>query len=342
VQFAVKGALASLICYVLFVGFDYPGIYTSVVTCFVVSLSTIGSSNQKGLLRFGGAAVGGVMGLFALVYAFPNIDSLGGFWLVFATGTAVAAWINFGSPRISYGGYQTGLAFYKATLQTLGAAMSATVVRDRLIGVAFGLIVFGIVEHVLWPVRAADRMHARLADVLRSLAALARVASRSPGDVDARRQLISQEVTDVQGFIESSKFEAGTAAADAQTVQRLTADAQTVFLVLLAIARQGAAVARPPDAMQAAMSRLDHDVAMILDGVADRIRRGGAAPVIDVDSSGPALEQWFGPDADAPRAAIPAGSLRLYRELAAAVNRVADDSRAVDAVGPCQANALGG
>jgi len=58
VQFAVKGALAALICYVLFIGFDYPGIYTSVVTCFVVSLSTIGSSNQKGLLRFGGAALG--------------------------------------------------------------------------------------------------------------------------------------------------------------------------------------------------------------------------------------------------------------------------------------------
>src|SRR5262245_14396365 len=103
VQFAVKGALAALICYILFIGFDYPGIYTSVITCFVVSLSTIGSSNQKGLLRFGGAAVGGVMGLIALVYAFPNVDGLGGFWLVFATGTAVAAWINFGSPRISYG-----------------------------------------------------------------------------------------------------------------------------------------------------------------------------------------------------------------------------------------------
>jgi multidrug resistance protein MdtO len=332
VQFAVKGALAALICYVLFIGFDYPGIYTSVVTCFVVSLSTIGSSNQKGLLRFGGAALGGVMGLLALMYAFPNVDGLGGFWLVFATGTAVAAWINFGSPRISYGGYQTGLAFYKATLQTLGPAISGTVVRDRLIGVAFGLIVFGIVEHVLWPVRAADRMHARLADVLRSLAAFARVASRSPGDVDARRRLISQEVTDVQGFIESSKFEAGAAATDAQTVERLTADAQTVFLVLLAIARQGAAVARPPDAMQAAMSRVDHDVAVILDGIADRIRRGGAAPVIDVDGSGPALEQSVGADADAPRATIPAGSLPLYRELAAAVNRVAGDSRSVDAV----------
>src|SRR5262249_59850136 len=103
--------------------------------------------------------------------------------LVLAAGAAVAAWINFGSPRTSYGGYQTGLAFYKATLQSVGPAVSATVVRDRLIGVAFGLIVFGIVEHVLWPVRAADRMHARLADVFRSLATFARAASQPPGDV---------------------------------------------------------------------------------------------------------------------------------------------------------------
>ena len=97
---------------------------------------------------------------------FPNVDGLDGFWLVFATGTAVAAWIKLGSPRISYGGYQTGLAFYKATLQNLGPAVSATVVRDRLIGVAFGLIVFGVVEHVLWPIRAADRMHEGLAERL--------------------------------------------------------------------------------------------------------------------------------------------------------------------------------
>ena len=176
------------ICYVLFIGFDYPGIYTSVITCFVVSVSTIGASNQKGILRFGGAAVGGLMGLIALVYLFPNVETIGGFWLVFGAGTAVAAWVNFGTPRIFYGGYQTGLAFYKAILQDFGPALSATVVRDRLIGVFFGLIVFGIVEHVLWPVSARDALRARLAEMLRLLADLAvarreRAALRRPGDV---------------------------------------------------------------------------------------------------------------------------------------------------------------
>jgi len=328
VHFAVKGTLAAFICYVLFIGFDYPGIYTSVITCFVVSLSTIGSSNQKGLLRFGGAAVGGGMGLVALVYAFPRVDGLGGFWLVFAIGTAVAAWINFGSPRISYGGYQTGVAFYKATLQNLGPAVSATVVRDRLIGVALGLIVFGLLEHVLWPVRAADRMHARLADVFRSLAAFARVASRPPDDVDARRQLISQQVTDVQGLIESSKFEPGVGAADAQTVERLTGDAQTVFLVLLAIARNAESAAVRPDAVRAATSRVDEDVATILEGLANRVRPGGAPPAIDVDGPLAALEPSIGIPVDATGEDVTyAGALALYRELAVGVNRVASSDR---------------
>ena len=324
VQFAVKGALASLICYLLFIGFDYPGIYTSVITCFVVSLSTIGSSNQKGLLRFGGAAVGGVMGLFALIYAFPNIDGLGGFWLVFATGTAVAAWTNFGSPRISYGGYQTGLAFYKATLQTVGPAMSATVVRDRLIGVAFGLIVFGIVEHLLWPVRAAERMRARLADVLRSLAAFARVASTAPADVDARRQLIGQQVADVQGFIESSKFEVEAHGADAQAVQRLTADAQAVFVVLLAIARNAASSSGGPDAVRAGSSRVGEDAGVVLEVVADRIGHGAVAAVNEVRGSLAAFEQSMAAHVDATgQRAIGASALDLYRELAVAVHRLA-------------------
>jgi multidrug resistance protein MdtO len=325
-HFAVKGTLAALVCYILLIGFDYPGIYTSVITCFVVSLSTIGSSNQKGLLRFGGAALGGVMGLLALMYAFPNLQGLGGFWLVFATGTAVAAWINFGSPRISYGGYQTGLAFYKATLQELGPAVSATVVRDRLIGVAFGLVVFDVVEHLLWPVRAADRMHVRLADVFRTLAAFARVASRRPdeaSDVTARRQLISQQLLDVQGLIESSKFEAGTGAADTQAVQRLTGDAQTVFVSLLAIARAAEFPGAGPDAMQAIAREVDERVAAILDGVAAQVYHHGAARPIADRGSLAAVSQSITAAIDATNQDARYTEARaLYRALAVAVSQL--------------------
>jgi multidrug resistance protein MdtO len=321
VQFAVKGAVACLICYILFVGLDYPGIYTSVITCFVVSLSTIGSSNQKGLLRFAGAALGGLMGLAALVYAFPNVDGLGGFWLVFGAGTAVAAWINFGTPRVSYGGYQTGLAFYKAVFQGFGPAVSATVLRDRLIGIAFGLIVFGLLEHVLWPVRAADRMRERLADVLRSLAGLALACAKPGGlrssEVDARRRLISQQVADVQGFIESSKFESD--AGGAMAIQRLIGDAQSVFLVLLAIARHEGAL---PQTAHEATLRLPMDAGAALEALAEHLRRGSEIPPIDFDGTLAAVERDFTTHGFLADEAY-RGRLGLYRELVVAVNRLA-------------------
>jgi multidrug resistance protein MdtO len=322
VQFAVRGTAACLICYILFIGFDYPGIYTSLITCFVVSLSTIGSSNQKGLLRFGGAALGGFMGLVALVYAFPNVDGLGGFWLVFGAGTAVAAWINFGSPRLSYGGYQTGLAFYKAVFQGFGPAASATVLRDRLIGIALGLIVFRLLEHVLWPVRATDRMRERLADVLHSLAGLALACAKPgglrSGEVDAQRRLISEQVGDVQGFIESSKFE--TDAGNAMAVQQLTGEAQSVFLVLLAIARHGDAL---PQAAHETALRVPMDAAAALEALAEHLRRGGPRPAFDLDGVLATVEHDIahGPSEDEARRE----RLVLYRELVVAVKRLAPD-----------------
>jgi multidrug resistance protein MdtO len=329
VRFALKGTLAGLICYVLFVGFDYPGIYTSVITCFVVSLSTIGASNQKGILRFGGAAIGGGMGLVALMYLLPHVESLGGFWLVFGAGTAVAAWVNFGTPRISYGGYQIGLAFYKAVLQGFGTAVSATVVRDRLIGVFFGLVVFGLIEHVLWPERARDALRARLVEALRLLADLARARSnRQPSvettaTVDAWRQRISQKMEDVQTLIESCKFEPGSLDLDA--LQRRTGDAQVVFVLLLALARH-APMSGLPRVAQARAFELDVAIATALDALATRAA-GGVEPVArDLGGALDALERAIHASPDTPGHAIStlrfAGALALYRSLVARIARL--------------------
>jgi multidrug resistance protein MdtO len=329
VRFALKGTLAGLICYVLFIGFDYPGIYTSVITCFVVSLSTIGASNQKGILRFGGAAVGGAMGLIALVYLFPHVETLGGFWLVFGAGTAVAAWVNFGTPRISYGGYQTGLAFYKAVLQGFGTAVSATVVRDRLIGVFFGLVVFGVVEHLLWPVRAHDALRARLAEALRLLADLARTRTNRQGSVetaatvDAWRRRISQKIEDVQTLIESCKFEPGTLDLDA--LQRRTGDAQVVFVLLLALARH-APTSGLSRVAQARAFELDVAIATVLEALATRAVSDVQAAVPNLVGALDALERAIHGSPDAPGHAIStlrfAGALALYRSLVAGVARL--------------------
>ncbi len=330
VRFAIKGALAALICYVVFVGFDYPGIYTSVITCFVVSLSTIGASNQKGILRFGGAAVGGGMAMIALMYLFPNVETIGGFWLIFGAGTAVAAWVNFGTPRISYGGYQIGLAFYKAVFQGFGPVISSTVIRDRLVGVFFGLTVFGIVEHVLWPVRAADALRKGLAEVLHLLAELARMGTSSArtteagSEVDSWRRRISQKVEKVQELIESSKFELGVL--NLGDIQKLTGDAQIVFILLLSLARERHDVTLP-NVVRAAAVELDNALAAVLSAAAERIQ-GRVAPLpVDVDEAMDMVERSISAHVEMGRDADEAyrERLALYRELAVAVKRLAPD-----------------
>jgi multidrug resistance protein MdtO len=327
VRFAIKGTVAAFICYVVFIGFDYPGIYTSVITCFVVALSTIGASNQKGILRFGGAAVGGLMGLIALVYLFPNIETIGGFWLVFGAGTSIAAWVNFGTPRISYGGYQIGLAFYKAILQDFGPATSATVVRDRLIGVFFGLIVFGIVENLLWPVRAQDALRARLAEVLRLLAELARsgTSDKPPAviadEVDSWRRRISQKIEDIQSLIESSKFESGDLQVDA--IQKCTGDGQLIFVLLLSLAGQFRDIAQSKVVMTAPVE-VDRTIAAALEVLAMGAGSGSEPAVLQLDNALKAFEQSItGTDAlDAETAAHLRARLALYRALVAAIKRL--------------------
>jgi hypothetical protein len=57
----------------------------------------------------------------------------------------------------------------------------------------------------------------------------------------------------------------------------LTGDVQSVLLVLLAIARDEESAATRPDAVRAAIHRVDAEVAAILEGMADHIRQGETA-----------------------------------------------------------------
>jgi multidrug resistance protein MdtO len=330
VRFAIRGGLACLICDFLFVAFDYPGIYTSVITAFVVSLSTVGASTQKGILRFSGAAVGGAMGILALMYILPHVDTLGGFWVVFAGGTALAAWVNFGSPRVSYGGYQVGLAFYKVILQGWGQVTELKVARDRLVGVAFGLVVFGLLEHFLWPVRASDRRQQRFADVLRSLAELARLGARErtgagwDRELDDLRHRIAQGLAETQGLIEESKFELRVG--ELEVFQRRVGDAQIILLVLLSLAYQRRVPGGLPADLPAAPSQLEVVVARNLESLADSTRDGAAGPSIDLNAALAAVESALVSFPSQPptdeAAVVVERRLELYRRLVRLVSEL--------------------
>jgi multidrug resistance protein MdtO len=269
------------------------------------------------------------------MYLFPNVETIGGFWLVFGAGTAVAAWANFGTPRISYGGYQVGLAFYKAVFQGFGPATSATNLRDRLIGIFFGLIVFGAVEHLLWPVRARDALRARLTEMLRSLAQLARAgaAGRTPleidADVDAWRRRVAEKVKDVQELIESSKFESGDLTVS--EIQTMTGDAQIVFLLLLSLARGPGNVAQSKE-IQSAAAELDSAIAAALESLAGRAAGGTEPPRPLLEEALNAFERATRSDTlDREAATYFDARLQLYRKLVATIERLSLEFLDVDA-----------
>ena len=174
-RFALKGCLAASICYVIYNALDWPGISTSVTTCLLTALSTVGSSHQKQLLRICGALVGGlVFGMGSQIFILPHLDSLAGFVLLLVAVTAIAAWFMTSSPRLSYFGIQVAVAFYLINLTEFKMQTSLEVARDRVIGVLLGLFAMWVIFDQLWGVPAALALKQTFISNLRLLAQFAR------------------------------------------------------------------------------------------------------------------------------------------------------------------------
>ncbi len=157
--FALRGCLAATLCYLVYNGIDWPGINTSVATCIITALGTIGSSRQKQLLRISGAIFGGfVISLPAQVFLLPLMDSITAFTFFFAIVSGIAAWFATSSPRLSYFGLQVALAFYLVNLQEPFEQISLAVARDRVVGVLLGLVAMWLVFDQFAAPKATVRM----------------------------------------------------------------------------------------------------------------------------------------------------------------------------------------
>jgi multidrug resistance protein MdtO len=173
-KFALRGTLAAMACYITYTAIDWPGLSTSLATCFITALSTIGSSRQKQVLRLGGAIIGGVFfGMGAQVFVLPHLDTVTGFMLLVATVTAIAAWIATASARLSYLGVQLALAFYLINLQEFTIQTSLAIARDRVFGVLLGLAAMWLLFDHLWVRKASDEMQTVFARNLEMFAELA-------------------------------------------------------------------------------------------------------------------------------------------------------------------------
>lgn len=218
-RYILGGTIAAMLCYVFYVALDWPGLSTSITTCVLTALTTIGSSRQKQILRVAGFVSGGVVaGLGAQIFVLPYIDSIGGFTVLFATMTFVAAWISTSSSRLSYAGVQFAFAFYIIHLSEFTIQTNLTVARDRALGVLLGITMMWLVFERLFPRTAADEMVRLFVANLRLLADIVSSTPRAENPssvikVRRQREAVYRHFGDVNAQSDAVPFETGDARA---------------------------------------------------------------------------------------------------------------------------------
>ena len=282
-RFALKGCLAASICYVIYNAMEWPGISTSVTTCLLTALSTIGSSHQKQILRILGALVGGfVLGMGSQIFILPHLDSVGGFVVLFVAVTALSAWFMTSSPRLSYFGMQIAVAFYLINVSEFRMQTSLEVARDRVVGILLGLFAMWLIFDQLWGMPAARELKETFISNLRLLAQFAREpVSKDLKAATARRfalgETINTSLDKVRALADGVLLEFGHSRTRDLALRSLIRRAQPQMRVLfiMQIAEWKYRAQLPgfelPEAIVVEQREFDDRLAESLDAMADRV-----------------------------------------------------------------------
>jgi Fusaric acid resistance protein family len=197
VHFALKVTFAAMFCYIVYEGIDWSGIHTAFITCTFIALESTGATLHKGVLRMGGCIIGGALALFTIVFLMPHMVTIASMVVVVAGASAIAGWVAAGSEMISYAGLQIAFAFFYSVFQGYAPDTDLDNVRDRVVGILFGLIVTGIVFRYIWPERTIDRFRDALRAALRQLARLLEIPQPdvSIGKTEAKADALISETS---------------------------------------------------------------------------------------------------------------------------------------------------
>jgi len=213
VHFALKVTFAAMFCYIFYSAIDWTGIHTAFITCTFIALESTGATLHKGVLRMGGALIGGALALFTIVFLMPHMVTIASLVLVVACASAIAGWVATGSEMISYAGLQIAFAFFYSVFQGYAPDTDLDNVRNRVVGILFGLIVTGLVFRYIWPEHTIDRLRDALRTALRQLAQLLEI--RSPetsiktGKAEAHSLITetSRSFDQARRYVELTQFE---------------------------------------------------------------------------------------------------------------------------------------
>ncbi len=165
VRFAVKGTVSVCLSIITYKMLNWPGVHTCIITCFIVSLPTMGAVLDKQRLRIVGALIGCFMAMGTIVWLMPHMTDIAEIMLVMGVVIFIGAWVKAGDQRISYLGLQIIVTFTLADLAKYAPTTDLTVPRDRIIGILIGLAITYVVHTMFWP-------HSAMGGALQKLKAL--------------------------------------------------------------------------------------------------------------------------------------------------------------------------
>jgi multidrug resistance protein MdtO len=270
VRFALKVTLAGMIGYIFYTASDYFGIHTVYYTPLIIALSSTGATIHKGVLRIVGCVIGGGLGLICTIWLIPRFETLGMYLLIVFCLHGLAAWIAFGSERISYMGLQIALTFDLGVLRDYGPPTAIDPIRDRFIGIVLGIIIISIVFSLLWPEDARSFVRQKLVACLRSIARLLR-PDGSPDSSSQRQQLeleIASRLSEANTFEEQAAFEAllyGREESNGANLRDITSAAEEIYATSLPWIREQAATAS--DAHRETANRAQEIVTPLVESV---------------------------------------------------------------------------
>lgn len=280
-QFALKTLLAAMLGYVFYLATDWQGIHTIMLTCLIVAQPSLGATQQRALLRIGGALVGSACALATVVWVLPRIDSIVGLLFAVLPVIAVGAWIAAGSERIGYAGVQIMFTFSLALLEQFGPSTNLTEIRDRMVGILLGVVLSTLIHATLWPEAEGEALRQRASRLMRKLA----VRLRADDEIRPQMDSLWSELGDCETIAARVALEPGWQIGEGQQ-EGFTVRMQTLLAQFREIVAATSGFAAERDAQHAsartvaACASLQRVLAASLDRYADALATNPPAVVV--------------------------------------------------------------
>jgi multidrug resistance protein MdtO len=277
-QFALKVTLAGMIGYIFYTASAYFGIHTVYYTPLIIALGSTGATMHKGVLRIAGCVIGGALGMICTIWVIPRFETLGMYLLIVFCVHGLAAWVAFGSERISYMGLQIALAFDLGVLTDYGPSTQIDPIRDRFIGIVLGILIISTVFSLIWPEDARTIARQKLAASLRATARLLNICggNESNSEREGFELEIASHLAEANAYQRHAGLEAlihGPPVSEGPDLETATSVVESVYVASLPWIRQQAATmpdpettVREPDMVKPLVDAVETSAA-ILEGV---------------------------------------------------------------------------